>query len=87
MKWVREHSLSLALSAVFFVQVGFYLRGAWPAFKQEAKHQAEGAAVGDFLVYAFTEMNLSILADTYGALLLVLFTKWFWERGSAEGKE
>lgn len=82
-KWLKEHSLSVALAALFFLQCVFYLRGAWPEFQQDAKHQAEGATLPDFLVYAFTEMNLSILADTYGALLLVLFSKWFFERGSS----
>lgn len=31
-----------------------------------------------------TEMLASVLADTYGALLLVLLTKWFYEAGSSE---
>ena len=29
---------------------------------------------------------MSLLADTYGALLLVLFPKWLFEQGSSESE-
>ena len=32
------------------------------------------------------EWFVSVLADTYGAFILVLFSKWFFEKGSGESQ-
>lgn len=69
--WWQEHSLSLFLAAVLVVQTG-----GWAVAKLAGPTWDEWA--GEWL--------LSILADTYGALLLVLASKWFFERGSSESK-
>lgn len=42
---------------------------------------------GPFWVWWSWEYNISIVADTYGVLLIVLLSKWFKEVGSAESKE
>lgn len=40
----------------------------------------------DYWLHYSSEWFVSVLADTYGALLLVLLTKWFYEQGSSESK-
>ncbi len=42
------------------------------------------AAASDLLDEVGWSGHPIVLADTYGALLLVLLTKWFYEQGSGE---
>jgi hypothetical protein len=79
--WWREHSLSLVLIAIFLGQSIFYWFTGLADWRREYPN---GSLWPGYLTHYFSEMTVSILADTYGAVLLVLFTKWFWERGSAE---
>lgn len=39
------------------------------------------------LIWLIFSVTLSIVADTYGALLLVLASKFFYEQGSAESND
>ncbi|UMO76364.1 membrane protein [Streptomyces phage Tomas] len=83
--FVRRHSLSLALFFVFCAQsiiVWFSGYEDWSS-DQQAQHQ-QVAIWPDYLIHYVYEMAVSLVADTYGALLLVLFAKWFYEKGSPE---
>jgi hypothetical protein len=50
-------------------------------------HQEAVHVWPDYVTHYMSEIWVSILADTYGAIILVLLTKYFWERGSAESKK
>lgn len=85
--WVREHSLSIVLIAILVVQSVVYHFTALPDWvgEQEAHGQPTGLWP-DYWLHYTAEWMVSVLADTYGALLLVLATKWFFEQGSAESQ-
>lgn len=85
--WVKRHSLSLALLAVFVIQAIIVLATGWPQFVSDAQTHGDAVQVGTFIIWFVYEMTVSIIADTYGALLLVLFAKWFYEEGSPESNE
>ena len=38
----------------------------------------------DFWIWWSWEYNVSLLADTFGVILIVLLTKWLYEQGSEE---
>jgi membrane protein implicated in regulation of membrane protease activity len=75
--WLRDHSLSLVLLALLAVQTAFCL---WAGHRV---YVAEGLPVS-FWVWWGWEYQVSLVADTYGVILVVLLTKWLYERGSAE---
>lgn len=78
---IRDHSLSIALGGIFLLQTaGSYYTGRQYWFAEEGR--AEG-----FWTWWVYEYLTSTLADTYGVLLIVLFSKWFFERGSVESKD
>lgn len=82
--WVR-HSLSLVLVAILLVQsVAYHLTEVqdWTA-EQQVLHQPTALWPAYWIHYG-AEWFVSVLADTYGALLLVVLTKWFYEEGSEE---
>lgn len=82
--WVR-HSLSLVLVAILLVQsVAYHLTEVqdWTA-EQQVLHQPTVLWPAYWIHYG-AEWFVSVLADTYGALLLVVLTKWFYEEGSEE---
>ena len=84
--WWRDHSLSLVIGAILVTQtVWVIVTGHAEWLTQQEEHG--GAAVGwpwEFWQWWSFEFVNSLVADTYGVLLIVLFTKWFYERGSAE---
>lgn len=78
-KWWIDHSLSLVL----FGLLGFQLiLSLWTGVRVWT---AEGEQ-GDFWTFWWHEINLSTLADTFGVLLIVMLSKWLYERGSNESK-
>lgn len=85
--WYREHSLSLFLVSLLLVQTVAYWYAELPDWRgtQEA-HRLSTAVWPGYVLHFVAEYLVSIVADTYGALLLVLASKWFFERGSAESK-
>ena len=86
--WWKRHSLSLVLAAFLLWQSAVYAALAWRDWSAEqAAHSQLATWWPDFAVYATAEWFVSVLADTYGALLLVLATKWFYEQGSSEAHD
>ena len=85
--WFKRHSLSLALVAVFMVQALIVLVTGYPEYAAEAAAHNEEVKTLDFTIWFVYEMTVSIIADTYGALLLVMFAKWFYEEGSPESEK
>ena len=84
MKWVREHSLSIALITVLLIQSIFFWFTGLGDWRIE---HPQGQIWPAYATHYASEMTVSMLADTYGAVILVLFSKWFFERGSAESKD
>lgn len=87
-KWYKEHSLSLVLAALLIGQSIIYHFTALPDWI--SSQQAHGLPTNmwpDYWIHYVSEWSVSVLADTYGALLLVLFSKWFFEQGSSESSE
>lgn len=85
--WIKRHSLSIALIVVLVIQAIVVIVTGWPQFVSDAQMHGESAKLLPFTIWFIYEMTVSIIADTYGALLLVLFSKWFFEKGSSESKD
>lgn len=84
--WIKDHSLSLVISAMLLLQLIF---AVWAGFNewssQQTDHNGQSSFYDpEFWIFLAYETNMSTLADTYGVLLIVLLSKWFYERGSAE---
>jgi hypothetical protein len=72
-RFLRNHSLSIILLSVLLLQTIVYLTTVQPFLPKQ-----------DETRFVISEFVLSILADTYGMLLIVLLSKWFFEKGSRE---
>lgn len=90
--FIKEHSLSLVLIAILLVQSADYFFIGYNNWKTQ--EQVYSKILGEepklnyseyFSTYR-AEMMVSLLADTYGAILLVILTKHLKEQGSAESK-
>jgi hypothetical protein len=85
--FLRNHSLSIALTVLLVVQSVIFHFTQLPVWVSEAKAHGESTALWPGYWQFYTAAwFVSVLADTYGALLLVLFSKWFFEQGSAESE-
>jgi len=85
--FLKKHSLSLALLAVFLVQSIIYWTTGYSDWVSEQQALNQPVNIWpDFVIFYVSEMTVSMVADTYGALLLVLFAKWFYEQGSPESE-
>lgn len=83
--WFKRHSLSLVLTAVLVAQtVGFHLTRLPEWVADQRAHGGSTALWPQYWWHFSSELFASVLADTYGALILVLLTKWFYEQGSSE---
>jgi hypothetical protein len=84
--WWRDHSLSIVLILLMTVQTAHAI---WAGARVFSLEQPFGRSVGpwspDFWVWWSYEYNVSLVADTFGVLLIVLLTKWLNERDSKEG--
>lgn len=85
--FLRDHSLSLALTVLLVVQsVVFHFTELPDWAGEQQAHGLRTTLWPDYWLHYTAEWFVSVLADTYGALLLVLFSKWFFEQGSAESE-
>lgn len=78
-QWLKEHSLSLVLAIALTAQTAVFTYVTWPDGNGNVQPPMS------YWDWWIGEWMLSTLADTYGMLLIVLLTKWFWERDSKEG--
>lgn len=87
-----KHGLSLVLLAILLLQsIDYFFIGHQQWVDQQrvyAKILNEEPQIGygDYLNQYRAEMMVSLLADTYGAILLVILTKKLRESGSAESR-
>lgn len=83
--WFRRHSLSIVLITLLLAQMVIYHFALVPEWTAEQAAHGESTALWPaYWQHYIAEWHVSVLADTYGALLLVVLTKWFYEAGSAE---
>lgn len=89
--WIKRHSLSVVLITLMTVQTVHAVwsgHRAWVAEEQDwATLLKQPPAVGwpwEFWVWWSWEYQVSLVADTFGAILLVMLSKWLYEEGSAE---
>lgn len=86
--WILRHSLSLVLIALLVTQsVVFHFTSLPDWTAEQSAHGDSTRLWPGYWQHYWAEWFVSILADTYGALLLVVLTKWFYESGSAESKD
>lgn len=86
--WVLRHSLSLVLLTLLVVQtVLALLAGAYVWDREQPLGDGIPAWRRDFWVWWGWEYNISLVADTFGVLLIVMLSKWLYEEGSSESKE
>lgn len=84
--WWKDHSLSIVLIALLLIQTIISIFAGhidWMATNQDHDVMVTGWP-GDFWIWWTYEYSTSIVADTYGAFILVMLSKWFIERGSSE---
>lgn len=85
--WWRDHSLSLVLVALMTAQTVWAVHsGAYVFAHEQPFGQAVKPWSAGFWMWWSWEYNISLLADTFGVLLIVVLSKWLRERGSAEDK-
>jgi hypothetical protein len=83
--WWRDHSLSLALAAIIAVQMAMVFGFGWLSYSSDMRAHSQPVTVSGYLVdIAGYELPLSLVADSYGVLLIVILSKWLRERGSSE---
>jgi len=83
--WWRDHSLSIIIGAILVVQTIYALWSGAYVFAREAPlGQSTTPWSGGFWIWWSWEYMVSLVADTYGVLLIVLLSKWLREVGSSE---
>ncbi len=85
--WLKRHSLSIVLACLLTAQTVYAL---WSGVYVWDREQPLGDGLPSlgraFWVWWSWEYNISIVADTYGVLLIVVLSKWLYEAGSSESK-
>lgn len=84
--WWRDHSLSLVLVTILVAQTGWVIvagHSEWISDQSAHGTPSTGWPWAFWRWWSFEYIN-SLVADTYGVLLIVLLTKWLYERGSDE---
>jgi hypothetical protein len=82
--WWRRHSLSTVLFAGFFLLTTYSAVTGWWEYQQDVLQPGAPLTFGGYLVWFSWEYATSILADVFGAWVLVILTKKLREAGSPE---
>lgn len=84
-RWWYDHSLSLALAAILIVQTALAIwTGAYVYGHEQPFGKGSGPWSEGFWMWWVYEYNVSLVADSFGVILIVLLSKWLRERGSSE---
>jgi hypothetical protein len=84
--WFRKHGLSLVLIGIFSMFTAATLFLGYPEYTTDATRHREAVTTSGFLEWWFFEYAMSLVADVFGAILLVTLTKRLREEGSAESQ-
>ena len=86
--WFKQHSLGLVLATLMTVQT---LYAVWAGAYVFSREQPLGEGIPTFgrafWAWWSWEYNVSLVADTFGVLLIVMLSKWLYEQGSAESEQ
>lgn len=80
--YCERHSLSLVLAAILTAQTCIIRWAGHTVWVDE--ETVHGQSLTDFWVCFIREYNISLVADTFGVILVVLFAQRPEEQGSAE---
>lgn len=83
----HRHSLGIVLTAGFLTLTLYSLGAGWFEYQQDQAAHAQPVQATGFWLWWTWEYSTSILADVFGAMLLVLLTKRLREIGSAEDRD
>jgi hypothetical protein len=81
----RQHQLAIILIGVFLAQsiaYWFVHHGEWV---EDARAHGDSATTLGYVQHYASEMLVSVLADTYGALLVVVFFGLFRDKWKSRG--
>jgi hypothetical protein len=84
--WWRDHSLSIILVVLLVVQTLYAIWSGHHVWLHEQPYGPEASLAWslNFWVWWTFHYNISLVADSFGVVLIVLLSKWFREKGSAE---
>lgn len=84
---MKRHSLSLVLGSLLVLQTLHALwAGAYVFEREEPLGPGLATFSREFWMWWGWEYNVSLVADTFGVLLIVMMSKWFYEEHSAESR-
>lgn len=85
--WLWQHSLGLTLTVLLTLQTAHAIWAGHHVWVQESRTHGDKASGWpvDFWIWWSWEYNVSLVADTFGVLLIVMLSKWLYEKGSSEG--
>lgn len=85
--WFKQHSLSIVLATLMVVQTAYAVAaGAYVFNREQPLGEGISAFTAPFWMWWSWEYNVSLVADTFGVLLIVLLSKWLYEQDSAESE-
>jgi hypothetical protein len=84
--FLQRHSLSLVLAAILVAQTIAAMFAGYHVWSGEQEVHGAPLDTGEFWIWWFWEYNISLVADTFGVILIVLLSKRLEEAGSAESK-
>jgi len=82
--FLQRHSLSIVLAVILAVQTVLAMLAGHHVWVGEQEHAGAPLEAGEFWIWFFWEYNISLVADTFGVILIVLLSKRLVEQGSAE---
>lgn len=80
----QRHGLSLTLAAILVVQTVVALLTGHHVWVGEQETHGQPLDAAEFWIWWIWEYNISLVADTFGVILIVLLSKRLEEEGSAE---
>lgn len=80
----EDHSLGIVLVAIFVVQLVASAGLGWLNYVSDQRTHEQPVEASGYWIWFGQAMLISLIADTYGALILVFGTKWWREKYSAE---
>jgi hypothetical protein len=87
-KWWVDHSLSIMLVLIVLLHTAltYFTAYSWEWVGDQQAHgePVTGLWSAEYAGWFWTQWNLSLVAEPWGVLVIVLLSKWFYERKSAE---
>jgi hypothetical protein len=86
--WLKRHSLSIVLAALLTFQTMYAVwSGVYVWDREQPLGEGISSLGSEFWIWWSWEYNVSLVADTFGVLLIVVLSKWLYEAGSSESNQ